>query len=92
MICLLQEFQKNREFDTCESEEYNYTAEFLAEIQDKWHLHSITTFVSYDRKYGTAEISYIKGKVKDVDQKLSIITINSDVGVPMVLIANQLSL
>ena len=80
---------KNREFDICGSEEYDYTAEFLAEIQDKWHLHTITTFVFYDGKYGTAKISYIKGNVKDVDQELSIITINSDIGVPMVLITNE---
>ena len=56
------------------------------------HLHTITTFVFYDGKYGTTKISYIKGNGQDVEEELSISKINSDVGVPMVLITNQLSL
>lgn len=80
--------KSNRTMDICESEEFDYTAEILGQLQSKWNLQTIATSVNYNGKCGTAKISMITGYLEKVKQELTFIIITSTIGSPMILVTN----
>lgn len=80
--------KSNRTMDICESEEFDYTAEILGQLQSKWNLQTIATSVNYNGKCGTAKISMITGYLEKVKQELTFIIITSTIGSSMILVTN----
>ena len=80
--------KSNRTIAICESEEFDYTAEILGQLQSKWNLQTITTSVNYNGKCSTAKISMITGYLEKVKQELTFIIITSTIGNPMILVTN----